>query len=171
MMKSFKYYLIALATILLAIVVVTGCKCPQAVTSTVVKDSTSTTIKREYRDTVIRIPADTASIQALVKCPPNGIVNMPEMKVKSKRAIISAKIVNGAFDATCTCPELEKQVKILKETIFQLRQRNSLTTRTATVEVRYIPGWVKVLAWVGVTTLLMLLLLIGFKLYRKNGTT
>lgn len=171
MMRTAKYYLIAFAVVLLTVIVVTGCKCPQAVTSTVIRDSVSTSIKREYRDTVIRIPADTASIQALVKCPPNGIVNMPEMKVKSKRAIISAKIVNGTLDATCTCPELEKQVKLLKETVTHLRQRWELKTKTVTVEVKYIPAWVKVLAWVGGISLFAILLLIGFKLYTKNGTT
>lgn len=166
-MKTGKYYLIALMVIALTVLVVSGCKCPQALTSTVVQDSVSTTIKKEYRDSIIRIPADTASIQALVKCPPNGLANMPEVKLKSKRAVISAKVVNGELDATCICPELEKEVKLLKETITQLRQRNTFTTRTLPpVEIKYIPAWVKFFAWTGAISLLLLGVLICFKIYK-----
>lgn len=138
--------------------------CPQVLTGTdkKVTDTTSTETKvKWWKDTTIVFAADTASIWTMVKCDTNGVLNMPEVTLKKKHSVITAKITNNKLDAECICPELEKTVALQEKTITQLRERNEVDSKTNTVTVQYIPGWVKCFAWIGgIGSLLALVLII-----------
>lgn len=109
--------------------------------STVVKEVIS------YRDTVIYSPVDSSAIRAEVKCPENGVVNLPEITRRSRNAIVKVRIDSNQVVASCVCDSLEQRVKLQDRTIHELRQRRSETVQI--VREQYVPKVIQALAWLG----------------------
>lgn len=163
-MRKTRIYILVLLWMVAMLLAVSSCCTPKALESHNIKDSVTTSIEIKYRDVPVVIPADTAAIQALVKCPENGVVNMPEVVKKSERAIVKAKITDNKLDVSCVCPQLEKMVKAQDKIIKELRNRKEVFTRTVIKEVKYIPVWIQAFAWLGAISIIIYSVLIYLKI-------
>jgi hypothetical protein len=122
-------------------------------------------------DTTFVFKGDSAKITATVAPDINGEVNMPEIVTDSPRTKLSVSITKGKVIADCICKELEQKVTLQEHRITELtaiaseKQREKIVTKT--IEVRFIPRWVKILAWIGGINSLALIIYIAFKIYLK----
>lgn len=116
---------------------------------TTIKDSTVVKTEIKYKDTTVYTPVDSASIMAMVKCPPSGVINTPVFTQKSKQATVVAQILNNILVAKCKCDSLEILLQ-QKETIISSYRLQAMTrAEVKVVREKYVPLWVKILAWIG----------------------
>jgi hypothetical protein len=155
------------AAILVAMMVwmLQGCKSPQPIVQTEVKE---VVVEREVRDTIVTILPDSASIKALLECDSAGNVLIRELQeaqgknVKLQLSLEQAS-GNGVVTVECKQDSLERVIALQNEKIQELSNNKQVET----VEVKYIPYFVKWLAWVGAGAILLAVLWIVLKVYRK----
>jgi hypothetical protein len=155
------------AAILVAMMVwmLQGCKSPQPIVQTEVKE---VVVEREVRDTIVTILPDSASIKALLECDSAGNVLIRELQeaqgknVKLQLSLEQAS-GNGVVTVECKQDSLERVIALQNEKISEL----SNNKQTETIEVKYIPDIVKWLAWIGAGAILLAVLWVVLKVYRK----
>lgn len=132
-----------------------GCKPREIVTSDYrLRDSSGTVSWVEYRDTVIRVEADSAAIMALAP----GCPDLPEQVSQNGRVRVSLAVKNGRITADCKCKELERAVKLMTRNRVTDRIRDLQRHDTRIIREKFVPGIVKVFAWIGGAACLVLLL-------------
>lgn len=142
-----------------------GCKTPQPIVQTEVKE---VVVEKEVRDTIVTIAPDSASIKALLECDSAGnvlIKELTEAQGKNVKLQLSLQQAsgNGVVTVECKQDSLEKVIALQNEKIQEL----SNNKQTETIEVKYIPEVVKWLAWIGAAALLYALGRIGLWVYKK----
>ena len=155
------------AAVLVAMLVwmLQSCKTPQPIVQTEVKE---VVVEREVRDTIVTIAPDSASIKALLECDSAGNVLIRELQeaqgknVKLQLSLEQAS-GNGVVTVECKQDSLERVIALQNEKISEL----SNNKQTETIEVKYIPTFVKVMAWIGGALSLLLLLWVVLKVYRR----
>lgn len=159
------------AAILVAMLVwmLQACKTPQTIVQTEVKE---VVVEREVRDTIVTIAPDSASIRALLECDSAGNVLIKELQeMQGKNVSLTLALKSSQKNkptATmividCKQDSLEKVIALKDETIKEL----SNNKQTETIEVKYIPAFVKVFAWIGGGAILLVLIAIVLWVYRK----
>lgn len=156
--------LLILACIILAWLM-TACRAPQPIVQTEVKE---VIVEREVRDTIVTIAPDSASIKALLECDSAGNVLIKELQeVQGKNVALQAQLSNTnkgtAIVIDCKQDSLERVIALQNEKISELNNNK----QTETIEVKYIPSFVKWLAWVGAGAILLAVLWVVLKVYRK----
>lgn len=142
-----------------------GCKTPQPIVQTEVKE---VIVEREVRDTIVTVLPDSASIKALLECDSAGNVLIRELQeaqgknVKLQLSLQQAS-GNGVVTIDCKTDSLERVITLQNEKISEL----SNNKQTETIEVKYIPEVVKWFAWIGAFFVVFYLLKIGLWVYRK----
>ena len=144
-------------------VVLSGCggSKPATYTSQIVKDSIWTAVKRVQRDTIITIPGDTTYITV----PVMELTEVPVTKTNG-RSTASIKRVGDDIQVSCECAEYKQKIALLETIISQYEKIQELTDKTVVVPERYIPWWVKILAWIGAIALAASGVLVTFKFIR-----
>ena len=156
--------LLILACIILAWLI-TACKTPQPIVQTEVKE---VVIEREVRDTIVTIAPDSASIKALLECDSAGNVLIKELQEEQgKNVALQAELKQTnkgtAMVVDCKTDSLERVIALQNEKISEL----SNNKQTETIEVKYIPSFVKWLAWIGAGAILLAALWVVLKVYRR----
>ena len=119
-------------------------------------------------DTLIRTEPDSASIQALLICDSVGNVLVKELEeAQGKNVALQAQLKQTnkgtALVVDCKADSLQVLVDKYREELSQVSDNK----QTETIEVKYIPSFVKWLAWVGGVSILLALLWVVLKVYRK----
>lgn len=158
---------IGIAAIIVAVVfgALTSCRTPQPIVQTEVKE---VVVEREVRDTIVTILPDSASIKALLECDSAGNVlirELQEMQGKNVKLQLSLEQSsgNGVVTVECKQDSLERVIALQNEKIQELSNNKQVET----VEVKYIPDIVKWLAWIGAGAILLAVLWVVLKVYRK----
>jgi hypothetical protein len=142
-----------------------GCKSPQPIVQTEVKE---VVVEREVRDTIVTIAPDSASIKALLECDSAGNVLIRELQeaqgknVKLQLSLEQAS-GNGVVTVECKQDSLERVIALQNEKIQELSNNKQVET----VEVKYIPDVVKWFAWIGAGAILLLLIWVVLKVYKR----
>ena len=145
--------------------IVFGCRTPQPIIQTEVKE---VVIEREVRDTSVTIQPDSASIKALLECDSAGNVLIKELQeaqgknVKLQLSLEQAS-GNGVVTVECKQDSLERVIALQNEKIQELSNNKQVET----VEVKYIPDVVKWFAWVGAFFVVLYLVKAGLWVYRR----
>jgi hypothetical protein len=142
-----------------------GCRTPQPIVQTEVKE---VVVEREVRDTIVTIAPDSASIKALLECDSAGNVLIKELEeAQGKNVALQAQLKNTnkgtAIVIDCKQDSLERVIALQNEKISELKNNK----QTETIEVKYIPSFVKWLAWVGAGAILLVVLWVVLKVYRR----
>ena len=146
--------------------IVFGCRTPQPIVQTEVKE---VLVERTITDTIVTIAPDSASIKALLECDSAGNVLIKELEeVQGKNVSLALALKNlkgkpATLSVDCKQDSLEKVIALKDETIKEL----SNNKQTETIEVKYIPAFVKVFAWIGGGACLLVLIAIVLWVYRK----
>jgi hypothetical protein len=129
------------------------------------KDSTVTVI--EYRDTTINIPGETVFIEDTLFCDSLGNVYASRLSEKDGTIIkLQSRIRNNKYNVTATVDTIYKVVK--GNTVYNTK----VVTKTQKPErIKYIPGWVNFLAYVGGIFLIIFILYLIYKLIKSNFLT
>ena len=156
--------LMILACIILAWLM-TACSTTQPIVQTEVKE---VVIERDVRDTIVTIAPDSASIKALLECDSAGNVLIKELQEEQGRNVaLQAQLKNTnkgtAIVIDCKQDSLERVIALQNEKISELNNNK----QTETIEVKYIPSFVKWLAWIGAGAILLAVLWVVLKVYRK----
>ena len=143
-----------------------GCKTPQPIVQTDVKE---VVIEKEVRDTIVTIAPDSASIKALLECDSAGNVLIRELEeVQGKNVSLALALKNlkgkpATLSVDCKQDSLEKVIALKDETIKELSNNKQVET----IEVKYIPEVVKWFAWIGAAFLVIYLVKIALWVYKK----
>lgn len=149
--------------------IVFGCKTPQPIVQTEVKE---VLVERTITDTIVTIAPDSASIRALLECDSAGNVLIKELEeVQGKNVSLALQLKNSQKNkptATmividCKQDSLEKVIALKDETIKELTNNKQVET----IEVKYIPDFVKWLALIGAASILLAILAIALWVYKK----
>lgn len=119
-------------------------------------------------DTLVRTEPDSASIQALLVCDSVGNVLIKQLEEEQgKNVALQAKLKQTnkgtALVVDCKADSLQVLVDKYKEELIQA----SKNLQEKTIEVKYIPSFVKWFAWIGGAAVLYVLLRIAFWVYKK----
>ena len=158
---------IGIAAIIVAVVIgaLASCSTPQPIVQTEVKE---VIVEREVRDTIVTIQPDSASIKALLECDSAGNVLIKELEeAQGKNVALQAQLKNTNKGASividCKQDSLERVIALQNEKIQELNNNK----QTETIEVKYIPNFVKWIAWVGAGAILLVVLWVVLKVYRR----
>lgn len=119
-------------------------------------------------DTLVRTEPDSASIQALLICDSVGNVLVKELEeAQGKNLALQAKLKQTnkgtALVIDCKADSLQVLVDKYKEELSQVSDNKQVET----IEVKYIPSFVKWLAWIGAAAILLVVLWIVLKVHRR----
>ena len=144
-----------------------SCRTPQPIVQTEVKE---VLVERTITDTIVTIAPDSASIKALLECDSAGNVLIKELQeVQGKNIALALALKNSkkgkpaTLSVDCKQDSLEKVIALKDETIKELTNNKQVET----IEVKYIPDFVKWLAWIGAATILYVVLRIALWVYKK----
>ena len=157
--------IVAAICVIMLVWMLQGCKTPQPIVQTEVKE---VVVEREVRDTIVTIAPDSASIKALLECDSAGNVLIKELQeAQGKNVSLQAQLQNTnkgtAIVIDCKQDSLERVIALQNEKISELNNNK----QTETIEVKYIPSFVKWLAWIGAGAILLAVLWVVLKVYRK----
>lgn len=156
---------VAILLFLYVITVFQSCKSPQPIVQTEVKE---VVVEREVRDTIVTILPDSAGIKALLECDSAGNVLIKELQEEQgKNVALQAQLKNTnkgtAIVIDCKQDSLERVIALQNEKIQELNNNK----QTETIEVKYIPSFVKWFAWIGAFFVVFYLVKFGLWVYRK----
>lgn len=142
-----------------------GCRTPQPIVQEVVKEVVT---ERVVKDTIITIAPDSASIKALLECDSVGNVLIRELQEEQgKNVKLQAQLKNTKQGTTivveCNQDSLERVIALQNEQIKELNNNK----QTETIEVKYIPSFVKWLAWIGGASIVIAILALALWIYKK----
>jgi hypothetical protein len=157
--------IVAALLVALLVTILPSCKTPQPIVQTEVKE---VVVEREVRDTIVTIAPDSASIKALLECDSAGNVLIKELQeAQGKNVALQAQLKNTnkgtAIVIDCKQDSLERVIALQNEKISELNNNK----QTETIEVKYIPSFVKWLAWIGAGAILLAVLWVVLKVYRR----
>lgn len=157
--------IVAAVLVALMVWVLQGCKSPQPIVQTEVKE---VVVEREVRDTIVTIAPDSASIKALLECDSAGNVLIKELQEEQGKNVklqlsLEQASGNGVVTVECKQDSLERVIALQNEKIQEL----SNNKQTETIEVKYIPNVVKWLAWIGAFFVVFYLVKFGLWVYGK----
>ena len=159
-------FIIAIVLTIILAWLMAACKTPQPIVQTEVKE---VLIEKEVRDTIVTIAPDSASIKALLECDSAGNVLIKELEeVQGKNVSLALALKNlkgkpATLSVDCKQDSLEKVIALKDETIKEMSNNKQVET----IEVKYIPAFVKVMAWVGGGACLLVLIAIALWVYKK----
>ena len=158
---------IAVAICIAMMVWMCSCRTPQPIVQTEVKE---VLVERTITDTIVTIAPDSASIKALLECDSAGNVLIRELEeVQGKNVSLALALKNSqkgkpaTLAIDCKQDSLEKVIALKDETIKELTNNKQVET----IEVKYIPAFVKWLAWIGAAAILYVVLRIALWVYKK----
>lgn len=160
--------IVAATLIELFLLIVQSCRTPQPIVQTEVKEIW---VDRVITDTIVTIAPDSASIKAYLECDSAGNVLIKELQeVQGNNVSLALQLKNsqkgkpvGTLSVECKQDSLEKVIELKDETIKEL----SNNKQTETIEVKYIPAFVKVFAWIGGGSCMLVLIAIALWVYKK----
>lgn len=152
----------------LFVVMIQSCKSPQPIVQTETKE---VLVERTITDTIVTIAPDSASIKALLECDSAGNVLIKELEeVHGKNVSLALALKNSqkgnpttTIAVDCKQDSLQILVDKYKEELIQA----SKNLQEKTIEVKYIPPFVKWLAWIGAASILLAILAIALWVYKK----
>lgn len=127
-----------------------------------IKDSINVAIEHVERDTNIIAPGAKTELEFKIsdlEKLPDGII----LKSQDKQAGLKFIKENNKIKATCNCDTLAIQAK-LRDT-YTSQDRVRTITNNVITEVKYIPTWVRWLAWIGGISIGCILVVFGLRLY------
>lgn len=148
--------------LLLSLIMIVGCcgtKQSTVSETTTVKDSTVVTLTPI--DTILKTPQENVRI---VK-PVNEITPEPVVK-KGKRTTLSVSVDNGILTANCRSEALENKIRLMQERIDRYREQLTRKEETFIAPERYVPWYIKILAWIGGITLVIFGIKLAIKFYK-----
>jgi hypothetical protein len=158
--------IVAAVLVALMVWVLQGCKSPQPIVQTEVKE---VVVERTITDTIVTIEPDSASIKALLECDSAGNVLIKELEeVQGKNVSLALALKNlkgkpATLAIDCKQDSLERVIALQNEKIQELSNNKQVET----VEVKYIPDVVKWFAWIGAFFVVFYLVKFGLWVYRK----
>lgn len=164
-LKWFKYIAIGFATLAMML---SCCPCKNLATTSETKTSDSVSVKTTIteKEKSVFTPVDSAAIKAMVKCPPSGIINVPEIVKKSKNATVKAGIKNNLLYANCKCDSVEAKLKYQEKLTEIYKNHVTLSNEVKVVEIEKIPKWAQYLMWIGVAAILGWIIKLVIKIYK-----
>lgn len=161
-MKKFLFFLLLL-------VIVTSCSiekklakyCPLCTQ----KDSTVTVI--QIRDTTINIPGETVFIEDTLFCDSLGNVYASRLAERDGTIIkLQSRIRDNKYKVIAKTDTIYRTIK--GNTVYKTK----LVTKTLKPQkIKYIPGWVNFLAWLGGIWLIIIILYIIYRLIKAQIPT
>lgn len=161
-MKKFLFFLLLL-------VIVTSCSiekklakyCPLCTQ----KDSTVTVI--QIRDTTINIPGETVFIEDTLFCDSLGNVYASRLAERDGTIIkLQSRIRDNKYKVIAKTDTIYRTIK--GNTVYKTK----LVTKTLKPQkIKYIPGWVNFLAWIGGIWLIIIILYIIYRLIKAQIPT
>lgn len=157
------------ATIVTTVLFVTSCEGSRHL----ILGNDSVVVIERWRDSVVRLPPDSAWLRAWLECDSTGNVLLRELQTANGRStstgatIIKTDTVT-LFEVNCNTDSLELQLKIRDLKIKEMER--SLETKVIEVE-RRLTGWQTIQIHLGrlfMTLTAALAVLIGIKLYLKR---
>lgn len=153
----------------LVLVIGAGCALRRPVPFSIIKDSSSTTVTYKVRDTVIAVPADSATVQVVV----SGVAKLLKIRAtepgktddkslpkvvmsRSGRSSVTLAAMGDTLTATANCDYWIEKIKLQDQTIKYMNTHREVITKE--VPVRYMPWWAKVLNVLGGVALLLIIL-------------
>ena len=126
------------------------------------KDSTVTVI--QYKDTTIEIPGETVFIEDTLFCDSLGNVYASRLSEKDGTILkLQARIKNNKYKVIAKTDTIYKLVP--GNTVY----KTQVVTKTLKPEkIKYIPGWVNFLAWIGGIWLIIIILYIIYRLIKAQ---
>jgi hypothetical protein len=126
------------------------------------KDSTVTVI--QIRDTTINIPGETVYIEDTLFCDSLGNVYASRLAEKDGTIIkLQSRVRDNKYKVIAKVDTIYRTVR--GNTIYKTK----LVTKTQKPQkIKYIPGWVNFLAWVGGIFLIILILYILYRLIKSK---
>lgn len=156
-MKILKY----IAFFLLAVLVTTSCRQVKEVERIkyVTKDSIRTKDSIVDRERIVYTPVDSAKIKALVVCPDGKPVNFKPTSTKSKHASAFFEIKDGVATVNCFCDSVGVKVRERERyrTEFKQHLNEVLEKSLTTQQVKYVPVYIQVFAWIGLGAVLLVI--------------
>ena len=128
---------------------------------TTVKDSTVVTFKPV--DTIITVPEEKVRIEV----PVSELNEVPLVK-KGERTTLSISMIGEVLSAECKAEQLERKIQLMEKTIARLRSTTTDRTETIIQEVKYVPWYIKTLAWIGGITLLVFGIRFAYNFYKPK---
>lgn len=144
--------------LILVLIFAAGCgsqKTASVEEHTTVKDSTVVTYQPV--DTIISIPGEKVKVEV----PVSELSGIPLVK-SGERASLSISMLDEVITAECNVEELEKKIRLLNKIIENHKETVSVKTETIIEEVKYVPWYIKIPAWIGG----LVLLFFGWKLIK-----
>ena len=126
------------------------------------KDSTVTVI--QYKDTTIEIPGETVFIEDTLFCDSLGNVYASRLSEKDGTILkLQARIKDNKYKVIAKTDTIYKLVP--GNTVY----KTQVVTKTLKPEkIKYIPGWVNFLAWIGGIWLIIIILYIIYRLIKAQ---
>ena len=160
--------IVAAVCVAMLVLMLQACRTPQPIVQTEVKE---VLVERTITDTIVTIAPDSASIKALLECDSAGNVLIKELEeVQGKNVSLALALKNsnkgkpiGTLSVDCKQDSLQILVDKYKEELIQA----SKNLQEKTIEVKYIPSFVKWLAWIGAASVLYVLVRIVLWVYKK----
>lgn len=157
--------------IFLVLIFLVGCKTPQPIVQTEVRE---VLVEREVRDTIVTIAPDSASIKALLECDSAGNVLIKELQEEQGKNVAlemalknkqnnKGESASATLEIDCKADSLQMIIDVQNEHIHELNDIIS----TQVEEIKYIPDIVKWLALVGAGAILYVLIRVALWVYRK----
>lgn len=155
--------LLYIAILSMMAVLTVGCKHTAPTVQTVtVHDTTYTETRIVERDTVLLAPASQVDVSMQVDQLLNAASNRFEKQIKNAK--LSIVRVNDTINIGCECDTLALAAKIRDRYIN--RWRKTLTSEVKTVPEKFVPGYVKILAWIGGGVSLIILILAAIQIIK-----
>ena len=112
--------------------------------SIMIRDSIVNTV--HYKDTVIITPASELHIKSDLKSFVNGF----KQSVSTERMKLDLKVANDTVDAKCECDSNAIKIR-LYERLLQRYSSSHLVHPP--IKEKYIPGFMKVMMWIGIAAI------------------
>jgi hypothetical protein len=110
----------------------------------------------KLKEVPIYVPGDTVNVEVPADCPDQELVTIENEKLKYELVIekgkVKTKYVIKPDTVKVYVPEIHEKIVIEKKP----------------VEIRYIPPFIKTLAWIGGSSILLLAVLFGLKMRNKG---
>ncbi len=140
---------------------VVGCRTAAPIIQThTVSDTVWVETQTVIRDTVLTAPASRVQSDIAYTKLLNQALNGFEKQFKNAR--LTVKTIRDTVRITCDCDSIALEAKLRNKIIREMHKTQIKTTEQ--VPVRYVPKWIKILAWVGGIAVLMLLIGIILKI-------
>lgn len=148
----------------LLLILVTSCRCPKVMTDTKVITDTLTVEKKIIeRDTIFF--TDTARVAVKIPVFQLNDISKPFKPIikQHKNARVIIKRIRDTIRFTAECDSIELAAKIKDQFIKEHHKKETL--KTEIVQIRYIPKWVKWLAWLGAICILAIGVKVASRFY------